>query len=247
MNHETEIRRRIDDSFLDRLVDGELDASERRSLLTALDETPDGWRRCAVAFLEAQAWRSDLRGTLARSPASERPAGGAATGRRSLWNRWRSATAIAAALLVAFAAGWLVRPEHDPGNNHPAIFGVPVAEVREDDRRRAPDGGPERQASDSNSDANAAVRLAGVFKFELDDRGQTRTIEVPVLEGPGVDPRWLLMQPPAIRASAVQALERRGHRVEAHRELLSVNLKDGRELILPVDEIGVRPANRVFQ
>jgi hypothetical protein len=247
MNYDTELRRRIDDSFLDRLVDGELDASERRSLLIALDETPDGWRRCAVAFLEAQAWRGDLRGTLTRSPTTTRPAEGAAFGRRSLWRRWRPASAIAAALLLAFAAGWLLRPEHEPGNHHPAASGVPVAELSGDDRRAAPDAGAERHPSDSDADAKAAVRLAAVFKFELEDRGQMRTIEVPVLEGPGVDPRWLLMQPPAIRASAVQALERRGHRVEAHRELLSVNLKDGRKLILPVDEIGVRPANRVFQ
>jgi hypothetical protein len=68
-----------------------------------------------------------------------------------------------------------------------------------------------------------------------------------VIEGPGIDTRWLLEQPPAIRASVVQALERRGHKVEAHRQLLTVNLKDGRKLILPVDEVDVRSANRVYQ
>jgi hypothetical protein len=245
MNNETDSRRPIDDRLVDRLVDGELDAGERRSLLAALDETPDGWHRCAIAFLEAQAWSSDLRGALVSSPETGRPAGGAAIGQTSVRRHLRQATGIAAAVVLAFAAGWLLRPGREPGSDHPATSGLPVAEVREDNPNAAQNAGTGHEPSDP--DAAAAVRLAGVFKFELDDRGQTRTVEVPVLEGPGVDTRWILMQPPAIRASAIHALERRGHRVEAHRELLTVNLKDGRKLILPVDEVDVRPANRVFQ
>ena len=44
----------IDDSMFDRLVDGELSPGERRQLLASLDNQPDGWRRCALSFLEAQ-------------------------------------------------------------------------------------------------------------------------------------------------------------------------------------------------
>ena len=49
-----------DDILFDRLVDGELSAAERQQLLASLDDRPGGWRRCALAFLEAQTWRSDL-------------------------------------------------------------------------------------------------------------------------------------------------------------------------------------------
>jgi len=56
------------DRRLDRLVDGELPADQYRALLAALDEQPDGWRRCALAFLEAQAWRRDV-GRLWDEPA----------------------------------------------------------------------------------------------------------------------------------------------------------------------------------
>ena len=45
---------------LDRLVDGELSAQEYRALLAALDEEPDSWRRCAMAFLEAQTLGQEL-------------------------------------------------------------------------------------------------------------------------------------------------------------------------------------------
>src|SRR5437660_1111223 len=44
-----------DDRLLDRLVDGELPDAERRKLLLKFEKEPDGWRRCALAFLEAQA------------------------------------------------------------------------------------------------------------------------------------------------------------------------------------------------
>src|SRR5438876_11522290 len=49
-----------DRRLLDRLVDGELPERERRELLLRIEKEPDGWRRCALAFLEAQIWRQAL-------------------------------------------------------------------------------------------------------------------------------------------------------------------------------------------
>src|SRR3990172_4689745 len=63
-----------DDILFDRLVDGELSPGERRELLASLDGRPDGWRRCALAFLEAQAWGNELPQVVAArlsSPKSE--------------------------------------------------------------------------------------------------------------------------------------------------------------------------------
>ena len=51
----------LDQRTLDRLVDGELTASEYDELLRKLETAPAGWRRCALAFLEAQAWGGELR------------------------------------------------------------------------------------------------------------------------------------------------------------------------------------------
>ncbi len=48
---------RPDPETLDRLVDGELSDEEERALLARLDQIPDGWRRCAGAFLEARCWQ----------------------------------------------------------------------------------------------------------------------------------------------------------------------------------------------
>ncbi|GEM_PF-4837857 len=45
---------------IDRLVDGTLAPQEERDLLTQLEQTPGGWRQCALAFLEAERWRREL-------------------------------------------------------------------------------------------------------------------------------------------------------------------------------------------
>lgn len=49
------------DALLDRLVDDELADPERQHLLNRLDTEADGWRRCALRFLEAQVLRRAIR------------------------------------------------------------------------------------------------------------------------------------------------------------------------------------------
>ncbi|WZO98969.1 hypothetical protein EP7_000560 [Isosphaeraceae bacterium EP7] len=58
----------ISDESIDALVDGTLDDDRRRALLLALEADLEGWRRCALAFLEAQAW------TQALAPLADHPA-----------------------------------------------------------------------------------------------------------------------------------------------------------------------------
>jgi len=61
------------DGQFDRLVDGELSPKEYRRLLQDLESQPNGWRRCAEAFLEAQAWRQELGALSARPHAVDPP------------------------------------------------------------------------------------------------------------------------------------------------------------------------------
>jgi hypothetical protein len=96
----------------DRLADGELSEQERRELLSGLDDEPGGWRRCALAFLEAQCWRQSLGGfVFGEGGKEERPAPAVARAasrplRRSLWF---SRLGTAAAMAASFAAAvWLV-------------------------------------------------------------------------------------------------------------------------------------------
>jgi len=100
---------------IDLLVDGELDDEARRALLLRLDAEPDGWRRCALAFLEAQAWRGSLAtykpsAVIQESKSSQdllvhrRLAPIRRVPKQAIW------LARAAILILAFAVGWMVRP-----------------------------------------------------------------------------------------------------------------------------------------
>jgi hypothetical protein len=94
------IQQTNDDSRrIDALVDGELGDGERIELLRRLEQSPDGWRMLAGAFLEAQAWRAAL-----KKPAAEtmRQATRAAQS-RSRQLGWFATCAIVAGL--AFGLG----------------------------------------------------------------------------------------------------------------------------------------------
>src|SRR5437588_9921152 len=106
----------MDDRLLDQLVDGELPDTARRALLLRLEGEPDGWRRCALAFLEAQSWRATF-APLAVPVREEVRSGDPATIRAQVLqrgpgmrvNRRRTLArlvAVAAGFAVAFALGW---------------------------------------------------------------------------------------------------------------------------------------------
>ena len=115
----------VDDRTLDLLVDGELSPAARRELLIQLDRVPDGWRRCALAFLEAQSWREEF-GSLS-CPAASRPIAPAVrpAGRRYLTRRNLGTAAAMASFLLALVLSFQMRygwdsprravPAHDGG------------------------------------------------------------------------------------------------------------------------------------
>ncbi len=94
----------LNDLDLDLLVDGELGDQRRGELLARLDGVPGGWRRCALAFLEAQSWAQDMRAIRQESPAMAQ-APRLAPRRRFKQSRLRTALAMAASFLIALGLG----------------------------------------------------------------------------------------------------------------------------------------------
>ena len=95
----------ISAALLDRLVDGELGEADRRAVLVALDGEAGGWKRCALAFLEAQAWQEAARAESAQGAAPETTAPLSGP-----WHlRLRQIVAVAAAVAVAFCVGFASR------------------------------------------------------------------------------------------------------------------------------------------
>ena len=223
-----------DDWLLDLLVDNELSEEQRRRLLSHLDRQPDGWRRCALAFLESQSYGSDL-GSFASEPEAQ-PAP-MPPARRS---RFLKPLAVAASLMLAFALGMVVRggvpgredaftagagrvtgpsepapsgfDEERPGHTHP---------LHADQVPPPPDGSP------------SSVRFVG------DDGtgGSAPDPQLPLIDAGYVGEGFAWQPPSVIPPEVVRALERTGHRIEQTRG----------HLVVPVEETIIVPvAQRVF-
>jgi hypothetical protein len=108
------IRNFEDDRLIDRLVDGELAEGERRDLLLRLETEPNGWRRCAMGFLEAQSWRVAFGPHVHPAHVVPRPtlAPAGPGDKRTAWVQIARLAALAAAFVAAFAMGWRLHGDH---------------------------------------------------------------------------------------------------------------------------------------
>lgn len=220
----------IHDSELDRLVDGELDGPALRALVARLEADPAGWRRCALAFLEAQGWHRALAAAGKPSATSWDPDFDrlpASKGRRR--PSALVTAAIAASTLVAgFGAGRFLA-SGGPGSAEAVAIadGDPFTLPPPPVATPAPPAVPTHEVG--------VLRLASTTPS-----GQP--VSVPVLAGPGLDERWLRSQPSFVPDSVREQLEDRGYTVERQRRLISVQMDDsGRYLSIPVDEVQLLP------
>ena len=106
-----DITKPLSDDLIDQIVDGILAPSQLRDAIDCLDRDPDGWKRCVLAFLEAQCWRESLR--LVGEPM---PMGIQAESTSLIQNnvqpirtrrRWLTNVVAASVVAASFALGWL--------------------------------------------------------------------------------------------------------------------------------------------
>jgi len=254
------------DAWLDRLVDGEIDESQRRALLARLEGAPEGWRRCALAFLEAQAWREALESPLHGGSEAPAATGGlgtrdigigeaATTGtapragseavacistwpaRRKLNWRWGPVLGMmAAAASFAAAFGLGLMAQRWLGPHRDGAAGSAVQPVV--------DGGAPGASRNGLSPVPAADIAKsgrwGTVQFVMDGPGgTTESVRLPAIDVP--DPaKWLQEQPPAIPDEVIEVLRRHGHHVRTERQYVPVPLDDGRSALFPIDQVEVR-------
>jgi hypothetical protein len=218
-----------DDDRFDRLVDGELSELERRELLATLDQEPDGWRRCALAFLEAQCWKEGL-GRMIR-PSKPIPVAhprAPASGARSFRIYGGTLLAMAASFLLVFSlvGYWL-------GGGTPGP---------------APSGIASNTAGISLPPVGVAPAATPSSPWRLvslnDPASGADALTIPAREYNHWDDQWMKNMPPAVPENVLQALERTGHRVQRQRELLPLRMDDGRVLIVPVEQMEIQPVSR---
>lgn len=221
----------LDDWIFDQLADGELEETDRRELLAQLDTTPDGWRRCALAFLEGQSLRQELRALAASQRAVSTAVAARPAARSRGWRQRAAAMAnLAAGFLIAITLVFLVREYSGPSAPAPGAVAVTGAEGASGSTAAT---AAASQISRSPSGGWQTVTLAP-------DAGAQQFVHLPVNERATIDEDWLKALPEAIPDDILRALERTGHRVERQRQLLPVPLEDGRQLVVPVDQVEIR-------
>jgi hypothetical protein len=227
----------------DRLVDGELSESKRTELLASLDQEPDGWRRCALAFLEAQCWRKELGGLRQNVPdrqaaisSTDAPRPRPIKRRSSSYGVSRTLAAMAATFLLALGAG--VAWQH--GGNLANIFGAAGSNQIASNQGRRLINPSESQTALAQADSQAKIASTPWQWVRLSPAGSNdsgESVRLPVLERDRMDQKWLQNMPSPIPENVVQALQRSGYQVQRQQELMPMPLKDGRQLVVPVDKV----------
>ncbi|MGA2798218.1 MAG: hypothetical protein ABSE63_11605 [Thermoguttaceae bacterium] len=239
MNH----LRPTPESF-DRLVDGELSESQRSEMLNSLDQEPDGWRRCALAFLEAQCWRKELGGLRQSMPADQAPVSSAVapsprpTKRRSSpFGLAGTLAAMAATFLLFLGAGVLW--QHS-GNRLGNFFGAGSNQIASNiggNSATTPSGAQTAVAGADSQPNNASAPWQWVRLSPAGSADPAKSVRLLAQERNRMDQQWLQSLPSPIPPSVVQALKRSGYEVQRQQELMPMPLKDGRQLVVPVDKV----------
>lgn len=259
------------DRLIDRLVDNELDAGDRRALLEALDGSPDGWRACALAFVEAQSFSGELSSFAADSLAAPQVAASPSESPRSE-SRPRSATipgqavgarrpvgrflfALAASALLAFGLGALVQRfggvsghRTDPGSVA-GVDSVPgLGPEQTDDQQLLAGAAPPPAAIDQATLGQLAPgqaapgQLGESVTFWVEDAaGGRRELSAPLVDAEEVDQRLGLEFPTRVTPGMRQRFEGRGMRLQTRRRYASLFLEDGQPLMVPVEDVQIVP------
>lgn len=217
--------------LIDRLVDGGLSGADRRALLLRLEAEPDGegWRLCALTFLEDREWREAIGDRTDRQHSSPPAPSPATPGRRSF--HW---IGIAASLSCAFLLGWASKstapatPERSRlmAVNAPASSSVADPHTKTDENLGVEDW----RTLDGRSPAPTIGQGGDYWR-------PSPSSTVPAPESP-----WAWSDPPIpgdvpeLPRTVLEDWRRQGYEVESMPKVLSV----GRDIALPVNEVRVR-------
>ena len=170
----TERHRPTQAALLDRLVDGELDEAARAALLRELDGEPGGWKRCALAFLEAQAWRQAISADAETLPAPRiQPAPARFPVSRQLM-------ALAAAVVVAFGVGFVSRDPAPAERHHPLAGGALTQALAVEGASQSPGASPAVPESLRRQMERQGYRVDGDRKLVPVALEDGRKVTVPV-------------------------------------------------------------------
>jgi hypothetical protein len=227
--------RQSDARMFDQLVDGELSTDERRQLLSTLDGRPDGWRQCALAFLEAQAWRADFgpgAGEMKAAAAPGNVSGRAASTAHPVGYKAIQWLAIAAGVFFAFGLGVFWPVDRD----RPTIAENGSASPQQLVNSSAP---PQPELPPGRTLGDALVF------FVNDGTGGTQRVRVPLVDAGTLDRELGVRFRSGVPEALRNRLEQTGYDVHSQRRYAPLHLENGGALVLPVEDTRIVPVSPV--
>jgi hypothetical protein len=201
-----------------------------------------------LAFLEAQCWKKELGGLRQSVPAAN-PADIAATAsqefkvvrpikrKSSPLGLPGTLAAMAACFLLALGAGrlWQIADNRNAG-----VFGSGGANQFAGNNPGQTAINPPNSQTAVAQAANPADNSGASWQWvKLSPPGTTDTaesIQLPALQSDHIDQQWLQSVAPKLPEDVLQALKLQGYEVLTQQRLMPMPLKDGRQLVVPVDQ-----------
>lgn len=220
---------------IDLLIDGELTSGESGRLLQRLEVEENGWRHCALAYIEDQQWASAIQQHAEEAGQEQREALSngtcdilqAPSDKQLGRSRFRAAgwwMALTTAAVWAFVAGrWSV-----PGDT-----GTPAGITTE-------------QFAGSDDTAAEDTKLVIADDAELQSVtnspqyvGST-DFELPLIDVSESGAVWY-DQPQTVPREVQRAIQRLGGRIDQEYFFAPAEMEDGRHLVVPIERVRIHP------
>ena len=238
---------------LDWLAEGEMDPGERAALFARLDQSNDGWKRCAIALVEHQLIRSSIKdmvdsgfqskanGSVAVPDQAPHAPGKLAVDRETKSRkRIYGLSSVAAAvvlLAISSCAAFFVgmdRGQQQAFNQSPVGTNEEGSLTTPDiDVSASPGQFEELVARTGVSDAT----LIGIVRFQSDDQQESI---VPILSSPSIEQHIEQESVRPISQTVRNELRKEGWLINASRQFVSVQSPFGSHRIFPVDLLNYR-------
>ncbi|MEQ1906233.1 MAG: hypothetical protein ABL888_18760 [Pirellulaceae bacterium] len=214
------IDEKIASDLIDLLVADELDESHRTRLIHWLEESPERWRKCGLAFLEAQIWQASFHEIATDKIVAIQPVVLQTAPKALTRNNWVGAV-VAAGLVLAFVGGYWWPKSKTSGEIAARTTHVPSVADNQGDH--------ELTLEDLEN------QMLSVDVFRASDSGPMQKIQVPIQavknEATVADVNDDL--PAEVR----RHWESRGFRLKQGQRFLPAKLPDGQQVMLPINQI----------
>jgi len=233
------------------IVDGECTHESRASFLKGLDTQPDGWRGLALALIEEQQWSKEL---LSKAPVGLQ-------GSSTCQGRIQSPSTVAS--VQPFGSGFQPVARTEKSSIHglrdrpwlPALaasllmgLGFYGGSLWNSGEQSSAGGSADHMASSKPSPVSGNTKPAKSGMVGEDSRMRMvvsgpndETSEIPIYDFNQIDREIYLAKEKFDMAEMNKRLRLQGYELDVRPEYYTGKLDDGRQLIVPVKHVGLKP------